>query len=409
VRVVLAHIDLRLYWKARLKVLLGLLKSKGASLTVIQTATSGTLYDFTNELDSKVEGIEWIHLFRKEDKICDIPPRTIAKALWDRFESIEPDVIVADPISFYSGATAVRWCRYRRKGVVIMDDSRAVDVPRSWLVNHIKRRFYRNVDAMFVPAPSHVQSYVNWGIPKNRIFIGLDVVDNNFFAERALAAKTHLDNLRIRYELPHRFFLGVGRQVPKKNWGTLISGYKQYRDATTIRPWGLVLVGDGPERKSLENMVLENAIQGVHFRPFCDQEKLCEYYAMAECLVLASYYGETWGLVVNEAMACGLPVLISENCGCAQTLVRQDQNGWTFSPDHPEELTEAMLRLSSLSEPERQAMGQKSREIVSKWSLERFSWQLMRAIELSKGESRGFYSFLDSLIIRFWKGRYNPS
>ena len=71
----------------------------------------------------------------------------------------------------------------------------------------------------------------------------------------------------------------------------------------------------------------------VHFYPFMSQEELKPFYHNASWFILPSRFGETWGLVVNEAMASGLPVLVSEQSGCASTLVKKGINGYTFSPN----------------------------------------------------------------------------
>ena len=122
--------------------------------------------------------------------------------------------------------------------------------------------------------------------------------------------------------------------------------------------------------------------------------------------MLPSYYGESWGLVVNEAMACGLPVLVSDQCGCAPTLVRAGKNGWQFSPRRPEELTEAMVRMSMQSPQEHAAMGQASQDIIREWSPERFAREAWSAIQAVRDVRRGFRSFTSRAILAAWKGRF---
>ena len=92
---------------------------------------------------------------------------------------------------------------------------------------------------------------------------------------------------------------------------------------------------------------------------------------------------EQWGLVVNEAMAAGLPALVSNRCGCAPDLVEEGRNGFTFDPYDAEELARLMLRVSSMSEDGRAAMGQASREIISRWTPETFATNLMKAVQIA--------------------------
>ncbi len=279
-----------------------------------------------------------------------------------------------------------------------------VDVPRPWWINFIKRKIYLNVDAMLIPAPSHRQCYIDWGVPEEKIFYGVDVVDNLFFAENTEKYKRDVDAMRNKHELKKPFFLGVGRQVPKKNWISLLKAFNLYRQSEKTKPWDLVLIGEGPERQNMENYVTEHAMKGIHFRPFCDPHTLCEYFSIAGSLILPSHHGETWGLIVNEAMGAGLPVLVSNACGCAQTLVREGENGWTFSPDNPDELSDILMKHSNLDENIRREMGKRSQDIISDWPLERFAYSLMLSIDACKNSKNDFKSLLSKFILNHWNG-----
>jgi glycosyltransferase involved in cell wall biosynthesis len=336
----------------------------------------------------------------------EIPPKQAARALWNSLERYRPDVILAGAIAYPSGAIAVRWARKRKKGVIIFDDARLQDVPRSRLVNWVKKRFYSNVDAIFIPAPSHALDYNYWGVVKEQIFYGLNVVDNNFFNSRVKALSEKSDHIRRNYGLFEQFILGVGRQIRKKNWETLLNAYSLM--AKKNRSWGLVLIGEGPERPNLEKAVKSQSIRNVYMLPFLSQEKLCEIYSQASCLVLPSFYGETWGLVVNEAMACGLPVLVSRQCGCAGTLVKEGKNGWTFDPDSVEALTDRLIRFVAMPQSERDDMGKYSKKIIANWGLDRFCHSACQAIQFAHNHRRGFTNPMDRIISELWCGRYRP-
>jgi glycosyltransferase involved in cell wall biosynthesis len=153
------------------------------------------------------------------------------------------------------------------------------------------------VDAVLIPASSHAPSYRQWGIPENRIFYGLNVVDNAFFEAKSNEARADLADVRSRLRIERPFFLGVGRQVAKKNWLGVLEAYERYRKKAGERAWDLLLVGDGEERSRLESWVRERHLAGVRFDPFCTQKEVCFYHALARCLILPSFYGETWGLL----------------------------------------------------------------------------------------------------------------
>jgi glycosyltransferase involved in cell wall biosynthesis len=288
--------------------------------------------------------------------------------------------------------------------MVVMENARAVDVPRSGLVNFVKRRFYANIDAVLVPAPSHVGIGHQFGIASDRVFFGLNVVDNDFFLKNAGAFAAGSATA-----LPTDFFVGVGRQVSKKNWGLLLSAYNLYRHRHPGPHWDLVLVGDGPDRENLETQIRDQSIDGVRLLPFHQPHEMPAIYAAAKCLILPSLYGETWGLTVNEAMASGLPVLVSEECGCAKTLVDEEKNGWTFSPHRTDELAALLARLSQMEPSSRAAMGVRSRQIISEWSVDRFARGAFDAIQSCATVRRSFASPLDRLILSCWKGRFRPT
>ena len=122
------------------------------------------------------------------------------------------------------------------------------------------------------------------------------------------------------------------------------------------------------------------------------------YYAHAGAFVHASTT-EQWGLVVNEAMASGLPVLVSNQVGSSPDLVKEGSNGWTFDPLDIDQLAFLMWKIAS-DAPLRTVMGAKSREIIANWSLERFLTGAENAAETAIREfkQQGNY-FLKLLLL----------
>ncbi|OGV65007.1 MAG: hypothetical protein A3K19_16320 [Lentisphaerae bacterium RIFOXYB12_FULL_65_16] len=340
----------------------------------------------------------------------DIPPRQAATSLFRHLDALAPDVVMAGAVAFPSGAAALRWACARKRGVILFDDARREDVPRSMLVNGVKRRLYSHASAVVVPAPSHDPTYLSWGVPQAAIFHGLIAIDNDGFATAVRSMQGQAPELRQALGLPPRFLLGVGRQVPKKNWAGLLQAWAGFCAAEPDAAAGchLVLVGDGPERTRLELLTAELRLHNVVFRPFVAQEELCKYYRLASGLVLPSFHGESWGRVVNEAMACGLPVLVSRECGCAQTLVRLE-NGWVFDPHDTQAITAALRDWSSCAPQELKGMGAQSRAIVGEWGPDRFCRGVCDAIDYASSRPANYRSILDRILIGLWNGRYRPT
>jgi glycosyltransferase involved in cell wall biosynthesis len=134
---------------------------------------------------------------------------------------------------------------------------------------------------------------------------------------------------------------------------------------------GLVFVGDGDSRSQLEKTAVSISAGTIHFAGFAQREQLGAYYALAHVLVLPTYT-DTWGMVVNEAMACGLPVIVSRAAGCAADLVRDNWNGLLVTPKDVSSLEVAMKHLAEQRDLLR-TMGANSAEHISNYSPQAWS------------------------------------
>lgn len=407
-RIVFTHTDFPLYWPKRLASLHQYLAERDANLHVVELAGKGSPYAFAPR-DNVASGIPWTCLF-PETRMEDVQPAVAVNALTACLDRLKPDLLIAGALAFPSGIGALHWAKRHGRPIVLFDSVRLEDVPRGPLVSHIKRRFYRHADAAFSAAPGHERPFIEWGLRSNGVFHGLEVVDNEHFAGIAAATLAQADTFRRELALAPHFFLGVGRFVAKKNWHALLRAYASFRSHNPASDWHLVIVGDGEEHSSLQELAAKAGIGNmVSFTGFASQETLARIYALAGALVLPSRYGETWGLVVNEAMACSLPVLVSEQCGCAATLVKSGENGWTFSPDDTEGLAGLLSRMATMPDPDRTRMGERSSQIISDWGMERFCEGVWQAIQFALANPLPPPSLLDRLLMSLWKGRYRPT
>src|SRR5262249_55512462 len=154
---------------------------------------------------------------------------------------------------------------------------------------------------------------------------------------RAAEIRKREREFRTQYGLPKQYVLSLGRFVPKKNLALLIRAYHRFLLLNPLTNTHLVLVGSGPDgpdlmalSKELRLPVFDHSSQarvnppsgtpGVHFYGFRQIEENPVFYALADAFILPSLW-EEWGLVVNEAMACGLPVVVSEKAGCVEDLL----------------------------------------------------------------------------------------
>ncbi len=396
-KIVFLHTDFRVYWLPRLKYLGDFLQSHGHELHIIEIAGNGSPYAFS---DARLEhGIYQWHCLFPDQGMEHISSDEACKRSMDILERLKPDIVFAGAIAYPSGASAVKFCRKNRIPVVIFDNARLADVPRSKIVNWIKRKIYENVDAVLIPAPSHLMDFQFWGFNENQVYYGANVVDNQYWE-----ALSHDIGVLRQFKLPEKYFLGVGRQIPKKNWYNLLVAYKK-TDCKTE----LVLVGNGTERPKLEQFIKENQCNGrVHLLDFQKPEVLAPLYRQAKALILPSFGGETWGLTVNEAMSCGTPVLVSNLCGCCETLCINGKTGFSFSPE-VDAIADALKKFEALSDEELCTMRNNAKDMIAQWGIERFAESVFRASrDLTKQTVKSYYSLISRIIVSLWKGRYRP-
>jgi glycosyltransferase involved in cell wall biosynthesis len=158
-----------------------------------------------------------------------------------------------------------------------------------------------------------------------------------------------------------------------------------------------VLLGDGPLRESLETQVSAlNLDEHVYLPGFKPYHELPVYYALARAFVHSSAT-EQWGLVVNEAVASALPVIVSNRCGCVVELV--NRNGLTFDPFDGHELAARLLQMASFSDQERKNLANNSDKIAAKLSPDCFGKGLVNATRLAMAGPRQKFGILDRALL----------
>lgn len=405
-KICVCHTDLRLYWPDRLVAFEAFCREKGALLEVVEIAGQGSPYSFTKERASHAE---WWHCLHPAKGMEELGSFACSREVGAKLLELETDVAIGGALAFPSGAGVVKWGLKTAKKVVIMDDARLADVPRSRLVNWIKRRIYQEVDAVLLPAPGHVADYAFWGIPARSLHFGLNVVNNDLFRDSARAVRASEIYHRTQLQLPERYLLGVGRQVEKKNWMALLNAWGGFKRKHPRSGLDLVLVGGGPDRSKLAERVRSAGWNDVHFHDFTCQKDIGRYYAMAEAVVLPSRVGETWGLVVNEAMACGLPVIVSRQCGCASTLVKEGVNGWMVDAESMESMELAIRGLANAPRDRLVEMGRSSSRIIGEWGLSRFCEGAWYAVQYALAAPKRPSNPVNSILVNLWNGRYRPT
>jgi len=280
-------------------------------------------------------------------------------------ERSRPDVILCGGYNYLASWQALRWAKRNHVPFLLWTESTRHDERnRHAVVENLKQAFLDDCGGFVVPGKSAFE-YVSQMAGSENIFVAPNAVDNDLFAARSQAAIARSSRMRGELGLPDRFCLYVGRLVRAKGVTDLLQAYAAL-DPEIREQLGLVFVGDGPMRAELEADARSIFPGSVHFAGFVDRDELAAYYALAECLVLPTH-SDTWGLVVNEAMACGLPIVCSRVAGCAADLV--GSNGILVTPGDVSQLSAALRRISADAEL-RVAMSAESRRVIQNYSPE---------------------------------------
>lgn len=319
-----------------------------------QTARDGLDFRITTLVNTPLEGI---------------PLSRLVKELHKTLNALRPQALVISGYRRPTMLAAARWARAHGAASIMMSDTTALDRERAWWKEQIKRQLVnRYYDAGFVSGRASRQYLHTLGMPQARIWERNYVVNNTYFGESSRRLSERADEHRKRTGLPERYFLYVGRFSPEKNLARLLQAYRYYRDSDP-KGWKLVLVGDGPQREELLQLARDLELIDIVWPGFKQVDELPPYYALSSGFILPSF-SEPWGLVVNEAMACGLPVLVSDRCGSAPDLVTEGGNGYIFDPFSVDEISARMLKLARLGENERHTMGETSQRIISSYTPE---------------------------------------
>ena len=312
-----------------------------------------------------------------EGTLETLSSQTIANKLVEHLNTIAPAVVVVAGYSYPAMRAATRWARQRSVATVLLSDSQHLDRPRNPIKERLKGFWIRrNFDAVFVAGASATFYLSHLGFPTNLIWRGYDVVDNNHFTQGAEAVRKQGKVIRNKLGLPERYFLYVGRFSPEKNLLRLLEAYQAYRQNTEKKAWSLVLVGSGSQETELKAKATELGLRDIFWSGFKQVDELPFYYGLAAALILPSM-SEPWGLVVNEAMACGLPILISDRCGCVPDLVFPGINGYVFDSSDVKGIAAAMVTMSTRSDHQWEKMGQASRRIIASYTPETWAQALV--------------------------------
>ena len=272
------------------------------------------------------------------------PHWKVNPSVWRRLSHLRPDVVVVGGFAHPTMLLAILWSRLHRVPFALVSETQGL-TPRS-LWKAVARapvvRWAVGGASVFLatggPAADYLQSL---GAVSDRIFLFPNVPDISLIRQEALSLESRRDEIRETIPGPDGpLYLFVGRLVRHKGVSALLESYKEVKASMpTAR---LVIVGDGPERGALEAQAAALQIKDVTFVGSARPDDVISYYVAADCFVLPSEY-EPYGVVVLEALACGLPAVVTDRVGSATDLIDENRKGRVVPYGNQAALVRSML------------------------------------------------------------------
>ena len=319
----------------------------------------------------------------------NLPSLAKWQGIWRLLDRLQPDMMAIPGFSTADALGALAWCRVHGRPTILMSESKWDDRQRFAWKEWVKARIVALYAAALCGGTPQKAYIERLGMNPDRVFAGYDVVDNGYFAVNS--DQVRQDPARVSH-LPGLanlapFFLASSRFIKRKNMALLIRAYSTYKQYHALsnpsQPlWRLIILGDGEERPSLQALIAEEGLQDdVVLAGFRQIDELPAYYGRAGVFVHPPLV-EQWGLVVNEALAAGLPVLVSKTTGCSTDLVVEGVNGFLFDPESVDDLSALLIKVSS-GQVDLAGMSKAARQHIAQWGPERFADGLTQAVHAS--------------------------
>jgi glycosyltransferase involved in cell wall biosynthesis len=275
----------------------------------------------------------------------------------------------------------------RRLGLPVLYRADSHPAKTGWVADRIARMtrasLYRKVSAFLCHGYGQFTEYEAYGIPRGKMFFSPYCVDNGFFESQRSQLSGQRHSIRANYGVaPGDFLVGyTGKLYPWKNPLELIEAVGRLRREEL--PVKLLMVGDGPQRAECERVANQVMPGAAVFTGFLNQSELARAYVAMDMFVMPSV-AETWGLVLNEAMVFGLPVMATATSQAAAELIQEGTNGLLYMSGDVSALCAGIRKIRD-QVSRGMAMGEQSRLAVAKFSPERAAQGIMEAIRATGG------------------------
>lgn len=309
-------------------------------------------------------------------------------SIWRELQAEDFDIYVLGGYSSPTEMIAIHWLKWRRKPFILNSDGGFVRRDRLFM-RKLKTYFISSAQGWLSSGKQCTRYLLHYGASAGRIYeypLASHVPDERDLLPLSVSEKA---GLRQWNDLSGVVLLAVGQFIPRKGFDVLLQAFGRIERERPDLRISLLLIGGGPDQARYERIVREQGIRHVTIKSFLQREELAPYWQIADIFVLPTRY-DTWGLVLNEAAAFGLPIVTTEMAGAAGDLVKDGDNGFIVKPDDEAALARACLQLA-LDGDLRRRCGKRSKEIARQYSLRKMverHVQILRAWHAEAGYQR---------------------
>ena len=338
-------------------------QNENDSLLVVQIASIEKSRKNLGDLDNSIH--QYPYKLLQEGLLEDVSLSRRISGILKAIKQFKPDVINLTGYYDFASWCVLLYCKLKGIKTILSNESTADDHARNGIKEFIKGLIIKQFDGYFNFGTLSENYIISLGINPKKMLVKRNCVDNKALKEIYLKHISNRTQNQETLNIAPNNFIFVGRLIDYKNLFLFLKAFHAAQQNSNEK-WGVIILGDGELKVDLQQHISKNNIQNISFQSGVSWQQVPEYLALSNVLVLPSY-SEPWGLVVNEAMACGLPVIVSEMCGCAIDLVKNGENGFTFAPNHSESLINILLKFMN-KEVDSVKMGMISEQIIADYS-----------------------------------------
>lgn len=307
---------------------------------------------------------------------------TVLYHLWKE----EMDILISAGYDSFSSQVGFFFCKAFGKSYILWSGSTPYeDNWRRRVASPLVKIMVRNADALLAYGSRSKDFLIDLGAKGERTFIAQNTVDIDYFAGRSQLSEAQKHQLKEGMGIKtSQIILYVGQLIKRKGLQYLLPAFGKLKKENP--EVSLLVVGEGNQEKQFRMLCQNEKITDVFFVGHRDYGQLPEYYGISDVFVLPSLE-EVWGLVVNEAMACSLPVIVTRVAGASADLVKEGINGFIVREGNVDDLYRA-LKLLADDRPLRRRMGKTSFELIQGFSIEQAAQRFLEAIEYCSKNAR---------------------